>query len=265
MKKYIFTLLFPLLFLTGCGLDKALTQPGENFLQLIKDNNIDMAYLTTANEFQDATTLEGLSYMIDNYNLRNYKTIDWTEAESDGATGRLVGNISFEDGKTLTLTARIINKNDAWMIQSLQFNNPNLAQEKNLPTSPDQFVTLINETMRLFVTDLQKKSFNDTYNALSDLWKSQTDLQTFTEAFQKFLDLQGKDFSFVMNTNPELLNPPQVQPTEDNNVIMVLQGKYTSPTEESLLFDLRYIQENNQWKLAGINLGLQEASEATTQ
>ena len=148
----------------------------------------------------------------------------------------------------------------------LQFTNPNLAEEKNLPTAPDQFTTLINGTMRLFVQDLAQKDFNATYASISDLWKGQTTIGQFTEAFQKFLELEGKDFSFVQSTEPELLTSPAVQQTEDNKVIMVLQGKYTAPNGEILLFDLRYIQENNEWKLAGINLGLQDpqAEEQTT-
>lgn len=110
--------------------------------------------------------------------------------------------------------------------------------------------------MRLFIQDLSQKNFDATYASLSDLWKNQTTIDQFTEAFQKFLDLEGKDFSFVQSTEPELLTSPAVQQTEDNKVIMVLQGKYTAPNAEMLLFDLRYIQENNEWKLAGINIGV---------
>lgn len=263
MKKYFLAFVFSLFFLSGCGLDKDLTQTGNVFFDLVKDQNFEMAYLSTAQEFQNATTLEGLTYMIENYDLTTFENIKWTEATAEDSQGRLIGMIDFPDGKQLEAQMNIILKNDIWRIQSIRFTNPNLAEEANLPKSPDDFLSLINTTMQLFIQDLEEKDFTDSYNAVSQLWKDQNTQEEFTQAFEAFLELENPDFSYVAEGTPELLRPPQAQQTNDNQVVMILQGQYANPNDGGLLFDLNYVKEGEAWKLAGIKLSIQNPTDET--
>lgn len=256
MKKYLFGLLCSVFLLTGCGTDTELTQVGENFLNLIKENNLDMAYLSTAEEFQESTTLEGLEYTLESYSLQSFESLSWNETKIVDNQGIAVGTLKLPEDKELVVQMSFLNRDSAWQLLSIRFLNPDLAEDETLPNN-QEFMTLINDTLRTFIQDLQQKDFSQSYQAASDLWKMEITQDEFREAFQSFIDMP-MDWDFVSTIEPEMLNPPQIQQTPNNKIIMTLQGQYDGSTDGKLLFDLKYVKENEIWKLAGINLGYKE-------
>lgn len=262
MKKYIVALFCSALLLSGCGVDTPLTQKGENFLNLVKENNLDMAYLSTAQEFQDSTTLEGLQYTIDSYDLQNFENIEWQDSRMENNQGVAEGLVSLPDGREVVVQMLFVNREEEWQMMSVRFLNPNFADEVQGP-SQEEFEMLVNTTMELFVSDLQRGNFAQSYAATSQIWQDEISQDQFREAFASFLDTD-QDLSFVNTTDPELLTAPSIQQTQNNMVLMTLQGQFDGGAQGNLLFDLKYVQEEGAWKLAGINLGLQDPNAETT-
>jgi len=121
--------------------------------------------------------------------------------------------------------------------------------------SNDQVVTLVDQSMRLFMTSVREKSMQTFWNHVSLQAQQRYSVAQFDEAFKNFYTgatfkgdpLAGR--SPVFNT----------QPAVDANGWLAIEGYYPT-TPARLEFRLQYVTEGLGWKVRSINVKMTEPS-----
>jgi hypothetical protein len=104
------------------------------------------------------------------------------------------------------------------------------------------------DSLLLFNVAVQTESFEDFYNHISKLWQKETTPEKLQEIFQSFID-KKINIALIVKQEPTFEGTPRVN--EDG--LLVLKGSY--PTQPNkVFFELKYIAEDESWKLVGINV-----------
>jgi len=107
------------------------------------------------------------------------------------------------------------------------------------------------ETMTSFGEALKQKDFTDFYGDIAKLWKKQTTPEKLLATFQS---MTGPNFDILGIVNE--LKPtfdPAAKVTSDG--VLLIKGYY--PTKPNhVFFQNEYIEEDEEWKLVGINVKL---------
>ncbi len=104
------------------------------------------------------------------------------------------------------------------------------------------------ETIRNFDAAVQQGDFSDFYSTLSETWQSQI---TAAELDKVFAPLAEKKNDYKLKTDAPLAFSSK--PILKNNVLEI-NGGYQNIKGKNIPFRLRYINENDVWKLLGIRL-----------
>lgn len=253
MYKKLFVFVCALFFLAGCGDNY---EVGDQFFELIHENKIKEAFNMTAPEFRQSTTFDGFQYTVETYELTTIKKINWTEKQFKEFEGSLTGDLTLYGNRVLTVVLNLIKKADNWKIISIEFSDPTLTNNANLPDMAN-IKKLVDDTVLTFFDDVQKGSFENSYAAIAESWKLQISRDKFTETFQGFLDLpaEKKNFDYLRTIDFELLTPPQISNNE-NQSLLTIQGQYISG-EQKTIFEIQYIYENEAWKAIGFKISTQ--------
>lgn len=122
---------------------------------------------------------------------------------------------------------------------------------KNEIPSNDEMQDIVKKTLLDFNDGLQKEDFTDFYDTISKTWQKQTSPTKLKSSFQGFIDGDAdlspiKPMTAKFTTGPETVR-------ELGMKMLKVNGEYpTSPITTT--FELKYIVEKNEWKLAGINV-----------
>ena len=119
----------------------------------------------------------------------------------------------------------------------------------SIPSDQD-LQSLARETLLEFDRGIAAKDMTSFYNSISQLWQNQTSVNDFDEAFRTFIVLE-LSIAGIAGV-PAIFDPPRFV---DKNALLNLSGYY-STTPSRVLFDLKYIYERPDWKLAEISLNL---------
>lgn len=112
---------------------------------------------------------------------------------------------------------------------------------------------MTNESMTSFGEALKKKDFTEFYNSVAEIWKKQTSPEKLMDAFKAF---SGPNFD-ILGIVQEL--KPTFEPAAEVNSdgVLIIKGYY--PTKPAhVVFQLKYLEEENEWKLVGINVHTEE-------
>lgn len=107
---------------------------------------------------------------------------------------------------------------------------------------------MVHKAMELFANAINKADFTAFYNAISAARQKQTTIADLQKAFQVFID-NKIDFSFTTTMEPTYA----ATPTIDANGILTVQGTFAAQ-DGTVMFEQKFFQENNEWKLFGINV-----------
>jgi len=119
--------------------------------------------------------------------------------------------------------------------------------------SKEDIKTMTEDSLLAFGEAVKNKDFSDFYDDIADLWQKQTTAKKLLEAFKTFTD-QDIDLTNAIKGLEPLFSSTKIDP--DNNVL-IISGYY--PTKPNrIIFDLKYIEEEGDWKLVGINVNLKE-------
>jgi len=123
--------------------------------------------------------------------------------------------------------------------------------------SNDQVVTLVDQSMRLFMTSVREKSMQTFWNHVSLQAQQKNSVAQFDEAFKHFytgVSLKGDPLA---GKSPVF----NIQPSIDANGWLVVDGYYPT-TPARLEFRVRYVTEGIGWKVRSINVTIPSAPPA---
>ncbi len=106
------------------------------------------------------------------------------------------------------------------------------------------------ETLQKFNEAVEQQDFSDFYANISETWQNQTTAAELTEAFSP---LFKEKMDFTPKDQTALVFAPK--PTiEKDNTLKKIEVNYPTAKVENVKFRLRYVKEDENWKLLGIRL-----------
>jgi hypothetical protein len=114
------------------------------------------------------------------------------------------------------------------------------------PESELKSMTL--SSLLAFNDGVQDKDFSDFYKELAGLWKDQTTPEKLKTLFNDFIEKE-------INIAPiKKLQPVFNKDAKINSDGMLVVAGYYPTTPKRVVFELKYLDEKGDWKLAGINV-----------
>ena len=114
------------------------------------------------------------------------------------------------------------------------------------PESELKSMTL--DSLLLFNDGVQDKDFSNFYKEIAALWKDQTTPAKLKELFNDFIEKE-------VNISPiKKLEPVFNKEAKINSDGMLVIAGYYPTTPKRVVFELKYLDEKGDWKLAGINV-----------
>ena len=112
---------------------------------------------------------------------------------------------------------------------------------------------LTDSSLTSFGRAVKKRDFSKFYEEIAGIWQKQTSPEKLEEAFKQFLD-KNIDLPSVVKEMDPVFNHPAAVNGDD---VLVIKGYY--PTKPSrVIFQLKYLEEEGDWKLVGIDVNLAE-------
>jgi hypothetical protein len=112
------------------------------------------------------------------------------------------------------------------------------------------------DSLLLFNVAIQTKSFDNFYTRIAQLWQKETTPAELLRTFRSFVE-QNANIAPIAKEKPDF----EEAPTVNADGILVLKGLY--PTQpNNVFFELKYVFEDESWKLVGIHVQTKPASDA---
>jgi len=122
---------------------------------------------------------------------------------------------------------------------------------KNEIPGNDEMQDIIKKTLLDFNDALQQEDFTDFHKSISKYWQKQTTPDKMKGNFQGFIDGDA-DLSPIRSMTAEFTRGPETTRSLGMKTLEV-DGKYDTGSIPTT-FELKYIAEGKDWKLAGINV-----------
>jgi hypothetical protein len=218
----------------------------DNFFSLIKNGDLNGAYESTSEQFKQNTTAEQFKSFLESSSIINFNSSFWSSRSVDQNGATLTGSFKTKDDKTIPLEVSLVKENGQWKILSLDIKG-GVLQAKTIPSEAN-LIKLTNDTMFSFAEAVKNGDFSNFYDSLSKLWQNQTTAQKLKGVFQSFVDAKS-DLTVLESVTPVFGDKPIIQ----DNGLLVLTGYYLYQGS-TVNFQFKYIYENTEWKLAGIDV-----------
>ncbi len=114
--------------------------------------------------------------------------------------------------------------------------------------SEDEMRPVVGETMRNFDAAIQSDDFGDFYSTISEMWQNQITADELKKAFATTI-AQKNDFK--LKDEPTISSKPLLK---DEGDTLEVNGSYQTTRDKKVRFRLKYVKENDEWKLLGIRL-----------
>ena len=123
-----------------------------------------------------------------------------------------------------------------------------VSKSGNTIPSDSDLIKLTNDTMLSFAQAVKDNDFSDFYSSISKLWQSHVTAQQLGNAFMSFTE-KKVDFTPLSAVTPVFSGKPVIQ--DDGK--LVVSGYYPY-LGIKVNFALKYVYEDSNWKLDGINV-----------
>ena len=109
--------------------------------------------------------------------------------------------------------------------------------------------TMTEASLTSFGDAVKDKDFSSFYGDIASIWQKQTTAEKLKESFKTFLDKDIDLPSIVTELKPVFDKPAEI----NSDDVLVISGYY--PTKPNKVkFRLKYLEEEGEWKLVGINV-----------
>ncbi len=217
------------------------------FVQQLTQGQMDAAYLGTARSFQQATSGQQFSHIVQRTGLDHAVSTTWTgrEVRDDAAT--LQGEFHVPDGRALPIRIDLGKSGDAWRVLGFQVTGTTGPPEMPVPTEVQQ---LTDQIMRQFVLATSQRDFSDLYKNIATRWQQEITPADFAASFKEFFD-DDLDLTRIVDV-PMTLSP---RPSIDRDRALDVQGFYAT-TPSRVHFHLRLVDESGAWRLVSLAVRL---------
>jgi hypothetical protein len=144
----------------------------------------------------------------------------------------------------------------AWKIMGINVQAaPSVENTGEVPTN-SEVKKLALDSLLLFNVAIQTKSFDKFYTKIAQLWQKEITPEELLRIFRSFVE-QNMNIALIVKEQPSFDGAPTV----NADGILVLKGSY--PTQpNNFFFELKYVFEDESWKLVGINVQVKPAGDA---
>jgi serine/threonine protein kinase len=148
----------------------------------------------------------------------------------------------------VTFKLTYIHESSAWMIMGINVEViPFVENTGRVPTN-NEINKLALDSLLLFNAAIQTKSFDNFHVKIAKLWQQQVTPEKLLQIFHSFID-KRINIALIVKEEPDFDETPSV----NGDGLLVLKGSY--PTQPNkVFFELKYIFEDESWKLVGINV-----------
>jgi opacity protein-like surface antigen len=126
------------------------------------------------------------------------------------------------------------------------------ARAADVPEKAD-LVSMTESSLISFGKAVKKKDFYGFYDDIAIVWQKQTTAEKLEELFKDFLD-KGIDLPAAIKEKEPVFSQPA---TINSDGVLMIKGYYPT-TPNRIVFQLKYLQEEDEWKLVGIDVNLKE-------
>ncbi len=235
------------------SLTRGATDAADRFLALSAEGKHHEAYLSTASAFRAQQDEASFITMMGQLGLDGYASASWPSRSIVNNEATLEGSVTTRAGAVIPVTMNLIKEKGEWRVLGLTVARGGIQPDvagKQLPPD-DELSRLVTRTLLDFNGALQARDFIAFHAKVSEFWQRQIAPEQLETAFQPLIDREV-DLAAIEHVAPIFREPPAL----DENGMLVLEGYY--PTRQArVIFELTYTYEHPQWKLFGINVGLQ--------
>lgn len=151
-------------------------------------------------------------------------------------------------------TLKYLQEKSAWKMVGINVQVLPFVEKTGPVPTEKEAKRLALDSLQAFNQALQAKNFDSFYAKIAKLWQQQTTADKLEEIFQTFLD-KDVDISGIADVDPTFDSKPAI----DNDGFLVLKGSYPAKPLK-VLFELKYVYEDEVWELVGININLRDGS-----
>lgn len=154
------------------------------------------------------------------------------------------------DATEMTLNGTVYRRSGGFDPTDSTSSTGTSSENATVPSNAEA-VRLTKTTLLDFDSAVAKNNFNGFHSRISQLWQNQISAPELTKIFQSFVAQKIR-----LNNAVNVLSPTfSPAPSIDKSGILTLQGFYPSKPSR-LTFRLRFVQEENAWKLIGIRVNV---------
>jgi hypothetical protein len=155
----------------------------------------------------------------------------------------------------VTFRLTYIQEASAWKLLGINVQAIPFVENTGKVPSDKELKALALDSLLAFNDAIQTKSFEKFYKKISQLWQKEVTSDKLREIFQAFIDKEI-DIARITNVEPVFDRAPAV----NGDGLLVIKGSYpTRPNKVS--FELKYVYEDENWSLAGINVQVKPNSD----
>lgn len=156
----------------------------------------------------------------------------------------------------VTFKLSYIQESSAWKLVGINVQAIPFVENTGKVPSDKELKALALGSLLSFNDAIQTKSFEKFHSKIAKLWQKEVTPEKLLQIFQAFIDKEI-DISSIAKLAPTFAKTPAV----NDDGLLVLQGSYpTQPSKVS--FELKYVYEDDSWKLAGINVQVKPSDKA---
>lgn len=229
---------------------KDATKAADAFFSLLKSGNVNEAYEATSSVFKQTTNAEQFKTFTENPSISKFSSVFWNSRSVNTSGATLEGSLKTTDDNTLPIKVVLVKEDGTWKILSVDIKSGLLQGEDKINTIPNdsELIKLTNDTMLSFANAIKNNNFPVFYSSISELWKNQATPEKFKEIFKGFIEAQV-DLTILEGINPVFSDKPILGESGE----LLLSGYYLYKGS-TITFELTYVFENPNWKLAGIKV-----------
>jgi hypothetical protein len=155
----------------------------------------------------------------------------------------------------VTFTLKYLHEATAWEVLGINVQVVPFVENTGTVPSDKELKGLALDSLLMFDKAIQAKSFENFYGWIANLWRNETTPEKLLEIFQPFIDKEI-NIAQIAKLEPAFAGTPAIN--EDG--FLVVKGSYaTEPSKVS--FELKYVYEDEAWKLVGINVQVKPAAD----
>jgi len=256
----IMTILVTLLFWLTSGL----VDTANSFFNDLQQKNYKDAYQQyTSQTFKNSMNFDQFKEFIEKTKLDEITDENWIERETKNSFGKIKGTITLQNGEKKPIIIFFKKVNEEWKIEKISTDISNFMkseEDNNIPSlsismpNNKELITLVKNDIKIFTESIQNNNMNLLYNHISKNWQKTITPEDFRKSFLPLIEYAKKGLNFtLLNQQTPIIENKKLDKLNIMEIKVLYKGMPLG-LNENLEFDLKYINENKEWKLIGIFL-----------